>query len=936
MAASKQMRCWIILPPLLVLFTIFAIKKSSRLIHLDEYKNHLFVDNGEKNVKLSQKKDNVQVRASGVGVQKSRMEIPNYYMPKSPQDKLAFWELNDRDGKINCQIHAHPTRILSSNDEIKSIKSDREQYVIHIHGLHHTGTGYLRQTIQDALNDEFAIDVNSPVASVHDGAFPYLQGLSSTRRIAPENEGQHFQNIFPPYRYRYKTFKEADCPRSDFGKLTYLADECIFDNSQSKLEFGNALFNEWSSYWNMSATFLIQKTPLLDVKFHEDTKVLPTLHVIVLRHPMTSNAFRTSWMGLVWLDAFTHTFDLLAKDEIEWYAVVTYEALIQHHDEVVKELMEVVRSGMKRFGSKTLEEGKRKGRKRRQLHLHSSSATNTSGPLSYLVPKDKSISVWKMCLRNPTCGSLLADLTTDVLPHFGYVNHKESYDVEGISKDGNNEVTGKSNYPISETNQYEESTLLQLSSSPGIVTVNRKFSRVLFTSEYDAVQSIASTGGENKPTSELLTSMKDILANYKKKYPKKKVITKKVTTTLKKTKSNQGPASPKRYWKLEQQNGEITCEIDIDSKSQSSSETHSNQYVIHIHGLQPDHAIVCSSLSSVPASYSYIKTSDGKSRKTRIPENEGQHLQSVFPSFTFRRKLKLGYDFGKHYYVADYCEPKNKTFGYDQIGQALQNQWSPYWNMSATYLLQKTPTLDVHFLERTKVLPTLHVIILRHPMTSNSRGHKWMGLGWLDAWTHTLKVLASGEIEWYAVVTYEALVQYHEVVVKELLEVLRSGMRRLGDDFQIDALTKPLETCGSNNRRLELHASKSTVTYLTPKSKSISYWKTCNTDQKCNTFLKQLTSDIFPSLGYVDVTDSGKNKDELTSNPGSKGISRDFGHVLFSSEGDALKKFKESCENKENDQEGIGYEPSMELIYAMKELLRNDNSPLKGRIHDKE
>jgi len=503
MAASKQMRCWIILPPLLVLFTIFAIKKSSRLIHLDEYKNHLFVDNGEKNVKLSQKKDNVQ--------QKSRMEIPNYFEPKLPQDKLAFWELNVRDGKINCQIHAHahPMRMLSLNDEIKSIKSDKEQYVIHIHGLHHTGTGYLRQTIQNALNDEFAIDLNSPVASVQNGSFPYLRGLSSTRRYAPENEGQHFQNVFPPNRQRKKTFIEADCPQSDFGKLAYLADECKFDNSQSKLELGNVLFNEWS----------------------------------------------------------------------------------------------------------------------------------------------------------------------------------------------------------------------------------------------------------------------------------------------------------------------------------------------------------------------------------------------------------------------------------------------PYWNMSATFLIQKTPTLDVHFLERTKVLPTLHVMIIRHPMTSNSPGRKWMGLGWLDAWAHTLEVLASGEIEWYAVVPYEALVQYHEVVVREMLEVLRSGILRLGDDFQINgraALTKPLETCGSNNRRLELHASNSTVTFLTPKSASISLWKTCNTDQKCNTFLKQLTSDIFPSFGYVDVTDSGEHKDELTSNPGTKGISRDFGHVLFSSEGDALKKFKESCENKENDQEGIGYEPSMELIHAMKELLRNDNSPLKGRIHDKE
>ena len=309
----------------------------------------------------------------------------------------------------------------------------------------------------------------------------------------------------------------------------------------------------------------------------------------------------------------------------------------------------------------------------------------------------------------------------------------------------------------------------------------------------------------------------------------------------------------------------------------------------------------------------------------------------MFPSFTFRRKLKLGYDYGKYYYVADYCKPKNETSGYDQIGQILHNQWSRYWNMSATYLLQKTPTLDVQFLEQTKVLPTLHVIITRHPMTSNSLGHKWMGLGWLDAWTHTLEVLASGEIEWYAVVTYEALVQYHDVVVKELLEVVRSGMQRLGGDFEVNdrallALAKSLEICGSNyNRRLELHASKSALTYLTPKSKSISLWKACNTDQKCNNFLKQLTSDIFPSFGYVDATARRNDKDHLTPYPGTKGMSEDFGHVLFSSEGDALKKFKESCENNENAQEVngsmIGYKPPTKLISAMKELLRADISP---------
>ena len=67
---------------------------------------------------------------------------------------------------------------------------------------------------------------------------------------------------------------------------------------------------------------------------------------------------------MVWLDAITHithTFDLLAKDKIEWYVVVMHEALIQHHDAVVKELMKVISCGMKPFGSKTLQIEREKG-----------------------------------------------------------------------------------------------------------------------------------------------------------------------------------------------------------------------------------------------------------------------------------------------------------------------------------------------------------------------------------------------------------------------------------------------------------------------------------------------------------------------------------------------------------------------------------------------
>lgn len=340
----------------------------------------------------------------------------------------------------------------------------------------------------------------------------------------------------------------------------------------------------------------------------------------------------------------------------------------------------------------------------------------------------------------------------------------------------------------------------------------------------------------------------------------------------------------------------------------------------------------------------YIYSSGG-SRKKEIPENEGQHLQTVFPPFNFRLKLKLGYDFGKYAYITDFCQPKDKGAAYNEIGQVLHSQWSKYWNNSSTFLLQKTPSLDIQFLELTKVMPTLHVLVIRHPMTSNSWGNKWMGLGWLDAWSHTLEVLASGEIEWYAVVTYEALIQYHDVVVEELMEVVRSGMRRSGGDFGSDAdgrrvlsiLSRDPPEPKTNHRQLELHASQSSLRYLQPKSRSITLWKACNVFKSCHTFLKQLSSDILPLFGYVDVTvKSGANKNELTTDPGPKVVSREFGHILFSSEGEALKRLRENRHAKnEGDSRhnfvALGDHPSSKLISTMKELLTSEISPLRGR-----
>lgn len=408
-------------------------------------------------------------------------------------------------------------------------------------------------------------------------------------------------------------FKESGLSPADFGRLTYLADECFFDNStkSTSQQLGAILFDEWSPFWNTSATFLIQKTPLLDVKFHEAVKQHPTLHVIIVRHPMTSNPWKSTWSGLTWLDAFTHTFELIARNEIEWYAVVTYEALIHYHEKVVDELMRVIRSGMKRYGSKLVKD---EGSRKRRLHLHATNAT--TGPLLYLVPKDLSISVWETCLKDPVCKSLLEDLTTDVLSQLGFVNMDWDAVGDGVEEedlDEEDDVSGDSDDAVdeeddtddaiktskaanddlrdlTEANEDEEPSPLQLSPKPGLVTVSSKFSHVLYSSEIDALPN--GEVGRN-PTSELVTRMKDILATYKKKYPKKVVKSKNTTPketqaiSTTNTKESKTKNSDERYWKLvADSKSKIDCEIDTKNKHTSlPKNTFSKQYVVNIHGL---------------------------------------------------------------------------------------------------------------------------------------------------------------------------------------------------------------------------------------------------------------------------------------------------------------------------------------------------------------
>mmetsp|Transcript_5231 Transcript_5231/g.12145 ORF Transcript_5231/g.12145 Transcript_5231/m.12145 type:complete len:286 (+) Transcript_5231:713-1570(+) len=268
--------------------------------------------------------------------------------------------------------------------------------------------------------------------------------------------------------------------------------------------------------------------------------------------------------------------------------------------------------------------------------------------------------------------------------------------------------------------------------------------------------------------------------------------------------------------------------------------------------------------------------------------------------------------FGKMMYAGDTCVAETEEV-LEYSKNQLFAEWLRFWpEPNSTFLVQKTPLLDVQLLERLKVMPSLHVIVVRHPM-SYARMHAQAGAelhqpyNWLDSWNHVLTGLSG--VEWYAVITYEALVLYHDQVVRELVEVVRSGVARYEGASHASAETI--------RRKLHLHRTKDDPAAYLDLGKTIRLnWKRCCDDKKCLRTLQSLTEGVLPHFGYVN-----EGVGTLSSRPKTVVVSKDYGRVLFSSEGSALKRLR-GAEGEAPDA-SAGSRPSQALLRKMRNILSN-------------
>ena len=139
----------------------------------------------------------------------------------------------------------------------------RSHKFIFLCGLHRSGTTPLFRMLQ---------------------AHPEISGFSDTG--VPEDEGQHLQTVFPPASHFGGPGRFGLAPEAHLTEESLL----VTESNQQKL------FGEWSRYWNLEKSFLLEKSPpnLIRTRFLQ--ALFPDSYFIVLlRHPIAACLATRKW-----------------------------------------------------------------------------------------------------------------------------------------------------------------------------------------------------------------------------------------------------------------------------------------------------------------------------------------------------------------------------------------------------------------------------------------------------------------------------------------------------------------------------------------------------------------------------------------------------------------------------------------------------------------
>ena len=105
---------------------------------------------------------------------------------------------------------------------------------------------------------------------------------------------------------------------------------------------------------------------------------------------------------------------------------------------------------------------------------------------------------------------------------------------------------------------------------------------------------------------------------------------------------------------------------------------------------------------------------------TGVPEDEGQHLQTVYPMPSPGRQA------GRFAFVPDAHRTERSPLVTPENRERLFAEWSHHWDISRPYLLEKSPVnlMTTRFLQA--LFPrSYHLVIVRHPVAVACATQKW-------------------------------------------------------------------------------------------------------------------------------------------------------------------------------------------------------------------
>lgn len=107
-------------------------------------------------------------------------------------------------------------------------------------------------------------------------------------------------------------------------------------------------------------------------------------------------------------------------------------------------------------------------------------------------------------------------------------------------------------------------------------------------------------------------------------------------------------------------------------------------------------------------------------RDTGVPEDEGQHLQTVYPAArVFGGPGRFGFHKAS-------CMTDEHPLATPENAKLLYEQWRPHWDVSKPVLLEKSPPnlMRTRFLQ--KLFPgSRFIVVLRHPLAVAYATRKW-------------------------------------------------------------------------------------------------------------------------------------------------------------------------------------------------------------------